>query len=381
MKGKLWLIVLAIVLVAGLVVTSCAKPTTPTTTAPTGTKPTATTPTATTPTTTAPSPTQAKVFKWKMQSMFNTPERTWQTGSVEFAELVNEMSDGRIQIEIFPAGTIVPTTELADACGKGVLDIIHFHLGYLVGKDLGYGFLGYLPGGFDRFEDLDYWVWERGGVDIIREMTEPLNIWYVSNLGLDENENLWSSVPIRTWDDAKGLKMRSSGVAGQLYTELGLSIVSLPSAEVYDALSKGVVDCAEYGNNTQMKDLGTQEVAKYLISPMIHQMSTNTEIHVNVDRWNELPDDLKAIVYAAARTQCWRQVHVLHTDELTVNQYLKDYGVEFIELSDADYQKEIQAAEKVWSNSAKASANALRILESMTDYLKEIGYLPADYQL
>ena len=336
---------------------------------------------APTPTPTAPPTTPEKVYEWKMQSMFNTPERTWEAGIVYFADLVNEMSDGRIQIDTFPPGAIVPAYEMGDACGKGVLDIMHFHEGYWVGKDLAFGILGYLPGAFDYYQDLDYWLWGRGGAEIEREMFAPYNIYWLGNTGLDENENLWSKVPIRSFADAKGLSMRSSGIAGSLYEKLGFSIVSMPAGELYDALSKGVVDCGEYGNNTQMKDLSIHEVTKYIISPMIHQMSTNCYVGVNMDRWNELPEDLQAILFAAIRTMSWNQVHALHSDELKVNEWLKGYGMEFIELSPADCEIQMKAAMEVWSESATASPNAKRVLESMVDYLKEIGEVPADYQL
>jgi len=336
---------------------------------------------APTPTPTAPPAVPEKVYEWKMQSMFNTPDRPYQTGCVEYAELVEKMSDGRIKISTFAPGAIVPAYEMGDAVGKGVLEIVHFHLGYMVGKDLGFGILGYLPGAFTEHRDMDYYMWERGGVDIAREMCAELNIYYVGNIGLNENENVWSKVPIRTWDDAKGLKFRSSGIAGALYEKLGFSIVSMPAGELYDAYSKGVVDAGEYGNNAQMRDMSMHEVTKYLIYPMIHQMSTNTSILVNMDVWNELPEDLQAILFAASRTQCARQIHVLHSDELKVNQWLKDYGMEFIELSAEDQEIELQAAMEVWSESATASPNAMRILQGMTDYMKEIGYLPADYTL
>jgi TRAP-type C4-dicarboxylate transport system substrate-binding protein len=53
------------------------------------------------------------------------------------------------------------------------------------------------------------------------------------------------NVPIKTLDDLKGLKVRTSSASmAQLVQKLGATAVTLPFSEVYPALQRGVANCA-----------------------------------------------------------------------------------------------------------------------------------------
>jgi TRAP-type mannitol/chloroaromatic compound transport system substrate-binding protein len=64
---------------------------------------------------------QQTVFKWKIQS--GAPASDFRFVNIkDLAARLEEMSGGRLNIEVFGAGAIVPTFEILDAVHKGVVD-------------------------------------------------------------------------------------------------------------------------------------------------------------------------------------------------------------------------------------------------------------------
>ncbi|OYW27395.1 MAG: C4-dicarboxylate ABC transporter, partial [Methyloversatilis sp. 12-65-5] len=53
----------------------------------------------------------------------------------DYAKLVNEMSGGRLKIDVLPAGSVVKAFDLLDAVNKGTLDGGHGVIAYWYGKN------------------------------------------------------------------------------------------------------------------------------------------------------------------------------------------------------------------------------------------------------
>ncbi len=76
----------------------------------------------------------AATWKWKMQSL-------WQAGTVnqkvfeQFTERIKKLTNGQLEIEPIPVGTIVGYTETLDAVGAGILDGHHSGGHYFAGKE------------------------------------------------------------------------------------------------------------------------------------------------------------------------------------------------------------------------------------------------------
>jgi TRAP-type mannitol/chloroaromatic compound transport system substrate-binding protein len=74
----------------------------------------------------------------------------------------------------------------------------------------------------------------------------------------------------------------------------------LPGGEIFPALERGVIDAAEFVGPYQDRRLGLQNAAKYYYTTGWHEPCNVTELLINRAAWDSLPDDLKAIVEAAA---------------------------------------------------------------------------------
>ena len=83
---------------------------------------------------------QQKQYKWKLVSWpKNFPGLGRQTET--FAQYVNEMSNGRLQIKVFGAYEIVPGLEVFDAVSEGTAEMGHAAAYYWKGKCLPLRFL------------------------------------------------------------------------------------------------------------------------------------------------------------------------------------------------------------------------------------------------
>jgi TRAP-type mannitol/chloroaromatic compound transport system substrate-binding protein len=81
----------------------------------------------------------------------------------------------------------------------------------------------------------------------------------------------------------------------KFYNLMGSKTRTLPPGELYTALSTGVVSAVGWAGPFSMYgQLKLHEVTKYLLWPGIRMASLH--YLVNLKKWEELPDDLKAIL-------------------------------------------------------------------------------------
>ena len=81
---------------------------------------------------------QGKSFKWKMQSVDDAGLMEYKMIPVAFADPVRQLSNGRLDIKVFPPGGLVPSFEVWEAMRKGVLEMTQHYLVYWSGKEPGF---------------------------------------------------------------------------------------------------------------------------------------------------------------------------------------------------------------------------------------------------
>ena len=185
-------------------------------------------------------------------------------------------------------------------------------------------------------------------------------------------ENLaWANKPIRSLKDFKGLRFRTGGYYwGKVLQRLGASVVTLPGAEVIPSLERRVIDAAEWSMPCIDITMGFHEICKYLIIPGVHQPSSLDETLVHKKSWEKLPQDLKAIVWTAARDTCL----FIMTREMELNppalQAFREKGVEIITLPPEVQARARQLAEEVHNETAAKEPFFKKVLESQRKWRK-----------
>jgi len=310
---------------------------------------------------------------WKAQSL-------WQAGTLphqifeEFAQRVSERSGGRLKIDALPVNTIVSSTESLDAVSAGVLQAQHSGPAYFTGKDAAFALLSDPQGGFENPAQMRQWMQTGGGLELARELYARYNVFFVGGVWYGA-ESLVSKKPIRALTDFKGVKIRApQGIGQDIFQILGAAPVNLPGSEVYTALERGVIDASDWGTLSMNQDLGYHKLAPYPIYPGFHSMPM-AEFAVNMDEWNALPDDLKALVEEEVGSFATEMVARNRAADEDVLSRADELGFEAIDLPTQERRKFREIARGVWKEYAVRSPMAQRVFDSQVAFLKQLDLL------
>jgi len=240
----------------------------------------------------APAP-AAKVYDWKCTHFLLRGSESWRITS-EWIDMINKASGGRLNIEFMGAGEIMPVIETWDAVSRGVIQMNVTCPGYWLGKTPIANFADPIPGSMRDVRDA-YAVFHQLGVEeLVRKGYGQHNI-YLVEITPSYPTTLMTQFPVTKLSDLKGRKLRSMGQAAAVLTEAGASTVYLPAGEIYGALEKGLVEGATWGSINTCVEMGWHEVTKYILMPDLFPVLCS-DVQVNMDVWNELPDDLKELL-------------------------------------------------------------------------------------
>lgn len=226
-------------------------------------------------------------FKWRIQCHWPVGVEYYKLYYEGFCSRVREASDGEIDITPFAPDTIVPTKDSLDACGSGLLDMNWAWPAYWQGKA---PVLSLACGHTFVWEDFSQMYWNtymQETMPIYRAAYADFGVHLLSFIGID-GITLWSKKPLRTLDDFKGLKVRSTGTPAETLKKAGCTPVFFPGSELYQALQTGVCDAAHWGAVYTGKQMNFHEVTKYIVQPDLARVS-NAEIVMNKRLWDKLP--------------------------------------------------------------------------------------------
>jgi len=278
---------------------------------------------------------------WKMATAWPAGTQI-QWAADYFAESVNQMSGGRLEIKSYPAGKLVGAMEVFDAARMGTIDVAHASPAYWIGKMPAGALFGYQPFGMEVIPYLT-WLYETEGMALYSELYAPYGFGFVAPCGIIPPEDLaWSNKPIKTLEDFKGLKFRTSGYWGEILTEAGASVVMLPAGQIYEALQRNVIDAGEFSIPSMDRTLSFHEIAKYLLVPGIHQPSTLLDILISKKAWSALPKDLQELVKGAAQSATMRMLTNSILKDMAALEFFKSKGIT-INYVDPKVQKELYA--------------------------------------
>ncbi len=241
-----------------------------------------------------------------------------------WAERVKTMTGGRLEVELLPAGAIVPAFEVLDATHKQVIDGAHSAAAYWVGKHRAAALFGPSPGGPFGMDMLDYmgWIYDGGGLELYREFyqkelkrnVEPLPLTSVANQVLG-----WFAKPITSWEDLKGRKCRQTGLTAEVFSRAGMATVNMPGGEIVPAGQRGVIECGEWVGPGEDMKIGFHTIWKNYYMPSTHEPATVLELLINGDKWKAMPEDQKAVIVSSTWEATFRsqtQLNKLNAEAL-----------------------------------------------------------------
>jgi TRAP-type mannitol/chloroaromatic compound transport system substrate-binding protein len=149
-------------------------------------------------------------------------------GAKAFAEKIKFLTDGRIEVQVLPAGTLAKGLEARTAVANGVAEACHTWIGYDWGKDKTTVLFGGFSGSMDS-ERMLHWLYEGGGAELQRQFSEEkFDLVSIPMFARTAEAFLHSRKPVRTMEDLKGLKLRTAGAWLEISKQMGAASVTTP---------------------------------------------------------------------------------------------------------------------------------------------------------
>lgn len=253
------------------------------------------------------SPTAAQVaqaglpeIQWQMATSWPLALDTIFGGAQVFAERVAALTGGKFKIDPRPAGELAPGLQVLDVVSQGAVPIGHTASYYYVGKSPVTAFGTSLPFGLN-YQQQNAWLYEGGGLKLLQDFyAKTFNViqFPAGNTGVQMGG--WFRKEINTPADLKGLKIRIPGLGGQVLTKLGATVQVIAGGEIFQALSTGAVDAAEWVGPYDDEKLQLNKAAEFYYYPGWWEPGPSLEVEVNLNEWNKLPAEYQEAIKSAA---------------------------------------------------------------------------------
>lgn len=263
-----------------------------------------------------------------------------------FADKVNEKTNGKLKIEVFPAGQLYKAHEIPSAVATGSVDI-GFNLTTVWTKDL-----------ISEINDVPFLMVNANQVAKAWDRNEKLFKYYSKTMENRQMKTLGvilfgsffdisSNKKIVNPEDFSGKKIRSaSAISSETIRALGGSPVTMDPAEMYLGLQSGTIDAAITGI-TSIEQRKLWENSKYVT--VAGSSFGVFAVNMNLQTFNKLSkDNQNALLQAAAEVQQWSLERSIKEDNQS-EDFLKT-KVELTKLNSDQKQKWITKLEPVKNN-------------------------------
>jgi len=330
----------------------------------------------------APNISRAQTVVWRFQSTW--PQKDiFHEFAQDYVKRVNDMSGGRLRLDLLAAGAVVGAFQMQDAVHAGALDGGHGVSAYWYGKNKAFSLFGTAPPIFGDANQLLGWYYYGGGEKLYNELIHDilkLNIVGFMSGPMMTQPLGWFRKEIKTAADLKNMKYRTVGLSADLFKELGVAVTILPGGEIVPAIDRGLLDGAEFNNPSSDRVLGFPDVAKNYMVQSYHQAVECFEIIFNKSKYDALPNELKAIIrYAseAASSDMYWKAQDRYSKDM---EAMKQQGVKTITTPKAVLETQLKAWNKVIADLSK-DAYFKKVMDSQMAWAKRVGLFVHDYQV
>ena len=307
-------------------------------------------------------------IRWRMATSWTRNLAGPGIAAAHVARRIGELSGGRLDVQLFAAGEIVPGLQVLDAVSSGAVEMGHSAAFYWVGKMPAASFFTTIPFGAGPIEH-QAWIERGGGQALWDQLYAPFGVrgWLGGNTG--GSMGGWFKQPLKSVADVKGLRLRVQGLGAEVWQRMGATALSIPVADILPALTTGVVDGVEFLSPVNDLPLGLARGARHYYAPGFNKPNGAAETLVNLKAFDGLPDDLKAMIVAATSEAHAQGLAQAEADNGAALLELVQSQNVLVDRFPADLLGEARrAAGEVLADLAARSAPASQILASYTAF-------------
>jgi len=257
----------------------------------------------------------------------NQPGEPTDLGVQEWARLAAEKSDGRIELQPYPASQLGSQQDVAEQVRLGAAIISISDGGYLMDyvEDIGITYAPFLTQSYEAYFRLMESPWFADITDRLRERGFEV----VTAKWVYGTRHLLATKPVRTPADMQGLKIRTPAAPTLIKTieYMGGVPTPMPLSEVYPALTQGVIDGAE---NPLPVLMGAKlhEVARFL---SLTGHLNNVSIWIGSSKvFADLPADIVQIIKESAEAAALFTYEQVTKNDQAAMKEMQAAGVEIV---------------------------------------------------
>ncbi|WP_415886340.1 TRAP transporter substrate-binding protein [Neptuniibacter sp. QD37_6] len=310
-------------------------------------------------------------FRWTMVTTWPKNFPGFGMGANFLANLINEMSGGRIQISVYGAHEKVAPSEVFDTVSQGKAEMGHGAAFYWQDKVRAAQFFAAVPFGMTA-QEMNAWLYQGRGLELWQELYAEYDLIPAACGNTGVQMGGWFNREINSIEDFKGLKMRIPGLGGEVVKRLGAEPVLLSGDEIFRALEQGEIEAAEWAAPYNDVALGLYKVAKYYYYPGWHEPGTTIECIVNKQAMNQLPKDLQLIVTNAMKVANQEMLAELTAkNHRALEVLLKVHKVELRPFPDEVLEQLRVASHEVIQQELEKDPRAVKIYESFENFRQQ----------
>ena len=269
-----------------------------------------------------------KSFTWKMVTAWPPHFPVMGEGADYLAHWIEEMSGGRLKIQVYGGGELIPPLQAFDAVSQGSVEMGHGASYYWAGKLPAAQFFAAVPFGMNA-QQMNAWLYSGGGLKLWENVYKDFNLipMPVGNSGTQMGG--WFNKEINSLSDVKGLKMRIPGLGGKVISRAGGSAILSAGGEIYTNLERGVIDATEWVGPYHDYKMGFHNIATYYYYPGWHEPGTVIELFVNKFAFEKLPKDLQQIIRTASyQSNLWMLSEFESKNNLYLQKLINEHKVQ-----------------------------------------------------
>lgn len=289
------------------------------------------------------------------------------------ADNINRGSNGRLNVEIYWAGSLVPPLGVHDAASNGDIEMYHSAEYYFQGKHRGFNFFTTVPLGLTSVEQAA-WLKFGGGQALWDELNQGYGVKGLAVGGTGVQMGGWFNKPINTKEDLEGLTMRMPGLGAQVISQMGANAVVLPGGGIVEALFESTIDATEWVGPYNDLQFGFQKLLSTYIYPGFHEPGTMASVGMNLEFWNNLSDVDRALIETVTDAELTNHTSDYYGNNgLALVQLLAEFGVQPTRLPDDVWNELARVSFEVTAGVADDDDMGRRIVESYEGYRALIG--------
>ncbi|WP_067336615.1 TRAP transporter substrate-binding protein [Stappia indica] len=294
-------------------------------------------------------------------------------GAQRLADRITAASGGRLTIQVYSAGELVPPLQSLDAVIDGSAEMSHGAAYYWQNKSPALSFFTGVPYGMTSRE-LTAWVRFMGGQELWDEIYDQFGVQGFLSGDTGTQAGGWFRNELTGLDSIKGLRFRTPGLGGRVWEKLGATVTNMAGGEIFQALQSGTLDAAEFVGPYNDLALGFYQVAKNYYFPSFVEPGLATELVVNKSKFQALPADLQAIVRDVCQAEYDQVASDFYAnDPRALKTLVDDHGVNVRQFPDDIMEAGAKAAIEIL-NGLRDSDDAL-VKKTTESFIESLNIL------